>query len=596
MLMQARVRDLAAFAERHPEVPTLAEASQSSVWAWRFVGALGQRLTTGRIDSLLSVVADAPDPPAFAAATVTAAAGLIEEGRLDEAVARLETALARDDAEPVDHAWLEVQHARVCADVGRVDEARASAARLQLIRRTHANDVTATAIGGVAAQLLFNTAAWGQTDFGGVITSSDTTAAWWRSQTISRGLSGLAERSFESWGRDRSLRLGGSDEANDQLLAASLTANLAGDHSNWRYLSGLLGRDALLRLDRDADAEAAQYGLSTLRFAGDEAALKLAVRRLVDDGPATAVRLAASDVRLDLSTRTTAAADLALLEQGGDVLDEATADRSVTWLLTALNDWTQFVARSTPAYLFVPRFINTLAAVVPAASPAGMQAVVAHIIALPAQPDQFLATSWARVVGSLPSEVWDQDTALCLGERADAHHAVLRRRSQEVAAQYDPSAREVLLEEARAGSLDALSALGDVRSLSSDVVGPIVQVLAAQARTTVRNAKEGSFATGGHDVGRALALLNLWHEADADWEALLTLLEEETVVGNDKRGALRVLASNPARLPEPVRERLQTGVVAVVGRPPAQHVSMFGEERDATGGGCRSCGRARRPR
>jgi hypothetical protein len=582
MLMQARLRDLAEFASRHPEVPSLAEASQSSAWSWRFVGALGQRLSTGGIDGLLSVVADAPDPPAFAASTATAASGLMEEGRADEAIALIEAALARDDAEPVDHAWLMVQHARACAEVGRLTEAREAAVDVQAIRLTHADDITATAIGGVAAELLFDTSAWGEADLADVITSSDTTAAWWRSQTISRGLSALADRTFKSWARDKSITLGGSDDANDQLLAAALTASLVGDQSNWRYVCGLLGRDTLLRLGRDADPETALHGLATLRLAGDEKALKLAVRRLIVDGPATAVTLAAAEVRLDISTRTTGPADLALLEEGGDLLDEVTADRSVTWLLAAIDDPSPFAARTSASYLLIRRLVDTLAAVVLAAPNDARRAVIDRLLVLPAQSDQLLATSWARVAYSLPVEAWDEEAGLAIGQRADVHHTVLRIPLLSVAARFDPHLRYFLVEEARTGSLGTLAALGDVRSLPNDVVQSIIEGLAEQAEVRVRNAHEGAFGMGGDDVARALALLNVWHQAVANWDPLLQLLEDGAVAGNDKQGALRVLASLEQNLPQHIRVRLQGISMTIAHQPLPAEAALFGEP-DATG-------------
>jgi hypothetical protein len=139
----------------------------------------------------------------------------------------------------------------------------------------------------------------------------------------------LADRTYKDWARDTARTLGGSDTANDQLLAASLSANYLGDHGAWRHSSGLLGQDILMRLDRHAGPEEARRGLETLRLAGDEGHLRLAVRRLAADGPAAAVTLAAG-VHLDKSTRTTGRADLALLQHGGDLLDVATADQAVT--------------------------------------------------------------------------------------------------------------------------------------------------------------------------------------------------------------------------------------------------------------------------
>ncbi len=588
LLVQVRVRDLAAFADKHADVPALHEAGTSPKWPWRFVGALGHRLTTGEVDVLLEMVDDAPDAATRAAATVTAAAGLVEDGRADEAIELLEATLDRDEAEPVDHAWLIVQHARACAEIGRLDEARAAAVDVQKIRMTHPDDVTATALAGVAAVLLFETSAWGDQDLEGTIKGGDTAAAWWRAQTVSHALGAMARRTFKAWARDTAMTLGGADVPNDQLVAASLIANHAGDHGGWRHLSGLLGQNTLLQLDRHADPEEARRGLTTLRLAGANDALKLAVRRLAADGPAAAVTLAAADVRLEASTRTTGPTNLALLQGGGDVLDGATADRSVTWLLAALDDSSAFTARTTPSYLLAPQLVDTLAAVVPAASPDLQRAVLDHLEELPAQEDQMTATSWARVQDALPDDAWDEPAALRTGQRADAHHWSLRLPLLGVAARFDPAARAGLLKEARSGSLNALAALGDVRKLSPEVVSSLIHRLAELVSQQIRDAqgRDGrarSYGFGGHDYGQDLALLNVWHPTAANWDPLLDLLEDDAVIGEHKRGAFHLLAALADRVPHELRARLEAIAVAVAQRPPDERWFPFGNKGDARG-------------
>ena len=148
---------------------------------------------------------------------------------------------------------------------------------------------------------------------------------------------------------------------------------------------------------------------------GDEGALKLAVQHLVADGPASAVTLAAADVRLD-ATRTTAPSGLALLQHGGDLLDEETADRTVDWLLAALKDPTSFVKRTSALYVVELRLVETLAAL--AAHPNAQKVLVDHVIALSGQQDQMMAISWARVVRALPDEAWNAETARSAGQKA----------------------------------------------------------------------------------------------------------------------------------------------------------------------------------
>lgn len=250
LLVQARLRDLWEAHDKYEEVPTIEDASRSDDWNWRLVGALGRRVTADEHEALVAVVEDAPDSARRAAATVAAAATLLEKGLADEALTLLDAALARDDADPVDYAWLSVQNARACREVGRRDEARDLAASVQVISVTHRGDLTATALAGVAASMLFDTSAWELQDLASAITGADTTAAWWRAQTTSRALTALTERTFYAWALDTTVRIAASDVANDQLLSAALTASFLGDHGAWRHLTSLLGCDGLLRTER----------------------------------------------------------------------------------------------------------------------------------------------------------------------------------------------------------------------------------------------------------------------------------------------------------------------------------------------------------
>jgi tetratricopeptide (TPR) repeat protein len=172
MLMQARLNDLDRFAQEHQDVPALRDADESSDWRWRLARALGDRLTTSRPDALIAVVDDAPSPWTQAAATVAAAAALIELAQPEEALELLNATLDRDDAEPVDRAWLLMQRARASAEIGHLEEARADALCVVGIRNVAPHDATATALAGAAANLLFNTSGWGSRDLEQAITGS----------------------------------------------------------------------------------------------------------------------------------------------------------------------------------------------------------------------------------------------------------------------------------------------------------------------------------------------------------------------------------------------------------------------------------------
>lgn len=576
LLTEARLAALQHFAMKHANVPTLADAVQSPVWGWRLVGALGHRLSTGELSQLQALLDEgSADATERAALTVVVAAELMEAGRVDEAVPVLEDELGRDEAEPVDHAWLRLQHARACVEVGRLNDARDDAAFVQRLRITHPDDITATAIAGVAAMIVFNTTPWMERNIASVVQGADTAAAWWRTQTVAGALSAFADRTFETWSHDASIHIGGGDQVNDELLAAALTANYLGDHGAWRQLYALLGQDKLVRLNRDSDPADARAGVNSLRIAGDDKALKLAVRQLTDDGPATAITITATDIDLDQSTHTTSQTNLLLLQHGGDLVDATVAERTVKWLLATHRNPSAFLSRTTPSYLAGLQLIDTLAGVVPAAPPELQKAVIKYLIELPAQADQAYATSWARVAEALPADAWGEDAMRPLASRSGDHWA-LHMTIQGLAARYDPDVRATLLAEAEAGSLDALGELRSTDGLSDDAIARLIEQLSDQVTHQVSEAHAGRYGYGGPDVGRTLVILNVWHPEQANWEPVFSLLPDPGVAPDHKHGALHALANLTDRLSEEVRTRVAAIARSLSATPPSVILGWFG--------------------
>jgi Domain of unknown function (DUF4365) len=583
LLTEARLAALQHFAMKHADVSTLADAVHSPDWGWRLVGALGHRLSTGELSQLQALLdEDTTDATGRAALTVVVAAELMEAGRVDEALPVLEDELGRDEAEPVDHAWLRLQHARACVEVGRLNDARDDAAFVQRLRITHPDDITATAIAGVAAMIVFNTTPWMERNVASVVQGADTTAAWWQTQTVAGALSAFADRTFETWSHDASIQIGGGDQVNDELLAAALTANYLGDHGAWRQLYALLGQDKLVRLNRNSDPADASAGVNSLRMAGDDKALKLAVRQLAADGPATAITITAADIDLDRSTHTTGQTDLLLLQYGGDLVDAAVAERTIKWLLATLRNPSAFLSRTTPSYLIGLQLIDTLAGVVPATPPEVQQAVIKYLIELPTQTDQAHATSWARVAEALPPDAWGEGAMRPLTSRSGDHWA-LHMTIQGLAARYDPDVRATLLAEAEAGSLDALGGLRSTDGLSDDAISRLIEQLSDQVTQQVSEAHAGHYGYGGQDVGRTLVVLNVWHPEQANWEPVFTLLSDLAVAPDHKHGALHVLASLTGRLSEEVRTRVAPIARSLSAAPPSVITSWLGPHHSVGG-------------
>jgi hypothetical protein len=77
--------------------------------------------------------------------------------------------------------------------------------------------------------------------------------------------------------------------------------------------------------------------LHVLRLAGDEKALRQAVEALLEDGPMAAVQDELAQTQLHKATRSNAAASLALVRFGGDVLATDHAVAFIDWLPATLS-------------------------------------------------------------------------------------------------------------------------------------------------------------------------------------------------------------------------------------------------------------------
>jgi predicted hotdog family 3-hydroxylacyl-ACP dehydratase len=583
LLVQVRIRDYQRFAAAHTKVPSLDRAARSRSWRWRLVGAFGKWLLEEDSGDLVDLIDSAPDSAARSAATVASACALLEQGQINAAITAIEKALAAAGNRSVDEAWLRIQHARCCAELGRLVEARDAALAVQSIRPDAARDVTAAALLGAAATLIFNTSGWGAKNLDEVITVGDTAAVWWRSQVTRWGLDGLAERDFKDWSRDTSITVGAVDKVAKEFESGALLASHSADQGGWRHLRALRGQSELLQLDRTADPEHAYLGLRQLLQAGDTASLKLAVRHLIADGPATAVTQLGADLRLGEATRTTALAELTVIEQGGSMLDTKAADRVVRWILATLGDPTPYAQRISASFVVNWQLLDSLAGVITAAGLRAQRQVIRHIIDMPPEPEQVFATAWRRVLKKLPNRAWTEELALQAKPRPREHHLTLRIGLLGIAARYDAGARRSLQERARRGSLDALSCLGNVTDLPPRVSHALIEQMARQVEKQIADAHKGTFGMGTHDVPEVLVLLNAWHPQQAQWRPILAQLSDPVVAIESKQRALVVLANLADRLPEQVREELRPIAAALCREEIGGRVNPFEPDDDLVG-------------
>ena len=576
LLAQGRVRDLGIFAERHDAVPSLEEAGSSTDWRWRFVAALGRLLIDGDQSALAARIDDAPNPQSRAAACVVTACALMDAERHADAAALLSA--QPDDAGPVDWAWIQTQLARARAEIADVTTARQNAAAALRNLVGDPDDITASAIRAAAAQLLFQTAPWGEGQLEELITANDTAVSWWRTQMLSSGFSAAADRDFRQWADDQARRIVFEDRVNNQLLAAMLSAHLTGEQGAWRRFGSLLARDTLIIQHARGDTSRQTAAVDELRRSGDEQWLQLAVRRLWAIGPLGPLTEAAQRVQPGSWTHTTAQANLALWQEAGDVMDEATATDAARYCLGVLTDESGFVARTTPPFHVAYYTLKALAGLLDAADDVLHRDLVAFLVGLPPVTDQLTAQGLARVVPRL------RVTALAPGDRAAWRQAAVSQPSQQVAAEMlglladDEAARELLLARIAEGDNDALAAL-DVRQLDTEIVGRLTADDAQLLDATIAQAQRGVLEVSrARDPASRLAILGVYFPDVVPWDALLRYLGDAHVPSEHKRMACLALAQHAGRLPESLRAELRELLPQLTGTIAADNVfgSPFG--------------------
>jgi hypothetical protein len=556
LLAQGRVRRFEAFADRHDAVPGLEAAGSSNDWRWRFVAALGRLFTQGDRNAVAATITDAPNPAGRAAACVVTACALMDAERHADAVVVLSE--QTDAAHPVDWAWILTQRARARAEIGEVAPARQDAAAALRALVGDRDDLTASAIGAAAAELLFQTAPWGEAPLDELITANDTAVSWWRTQTLSSGFRAAADRSFRQWADDRASRIDFEDTVNDRLFAALVSADLTGEQGTWRAIGSLLARDTLMVQHARGDASRLTDALDELRRSGDDKSLALAARRLWAVGPLGSLAAAARRVQPGSWSHTTARANLALWQHAGDVLDEATASDAARYCLDVVTDDAAFVSRTTPSFRVVPSTLDALGGLLGAADDAFHRDLARIIAGLPSVTDQLEARGWARVAAGLRATVlataedhaaWRQAAASQPDRRLAA--AILG-----LLTDHDEAARELLAIRIAAGDNDALAVLGDVGQLDPEVAECLMSEDAELLDATIAQAREGVHPIWTRDPAARLTILGVHFPEGARWDALLGYLGHAHVPGDRKRTACLALARHADRLPEPVRAGL----------------------------------------
>jgi hypothetical protein len=554
LLLQCRVRDLEEFNKRHKTVPTIEQAATKRDWRWKFFAALAPAVLRGDHSQLAKCIKATNKQERRAAATVALAGWLMEEEAHDHAISLLEK--FGDRAGPVDHAWVLSQLARSQAEIGKIDDARQNAVlALQSIAVATGEDATASAIRAAAASLLYYTADIRGGDLAEAVSASDHAVGWWRTQVQAWGLSDNLDRTFRKTMHDQSKRFGFEESGHNRLYSSILTSIFSGDHGAWSNATRLLSYNTLTSGSGTPPEIAG--AIDDLRRCGARSALILATKYAWSWEPAEAVQGALQRVAALQWCHTSASSSMALIQHGGDLATASEADLFTQSLLTIVRDPSKFVARVSPSFTVQAYVLDALEGVAASCSPETQTGIAQHLADLPITTDVATSNGYMRIAARLERLKVGADLAGAILASAQ-RQTDLRLSAQllRIVSDFD-AARDVLLQRAKGGDWDALSALGDVRTLTTAEATSLAAKDAVRIRQIMEDAEAGSFALWSHDSACSAAILGAWFNDAVDWQLLVQFIKHPHVAGEHKRNCCFALAQNIDRLPQSALELLR---------------------------------------
>ncbi|MYV40192.1 DUF4365 domain-containing protein [Streptomyces sp. SID1328] len=617
LVTQGRVQDLKWYIEKGSN-PQLAGAdSRSRLWEWRFFSAYHDAVVDSNFQPLLDLARDAcPAPPTpgerkrkpeqthrIAASVVTGAAFLTATERLEEAEALLEA--AGEDLLPIDQAWVLIHRAIVMSEQGDLDTSRRLAAEAQRSVALDLDDVTATAIGASAADFLFRTSGLEAKDLGATMTAVDTAASWWRSQTVAWALEEHEEKAFRAWGECEDPGTWPSEEAQNRLLSAWLSASLAGtrgpaaaalaQHARHEVIQheAAWRNDAAVELSvqhsqpgqvpTGPHARGLEDTLDELRRYGCTKTLQIAVQRLWAAGPASPVQAAVQRSVTAPWTHTNAPTKLALLRHAGDLLPPELADQAGRHCLALLADPAPFAQRVRPTFSIDHYAHRALWRVLPAATDA-FHAEAADMLLriLPDRPGEPAETDLINLATLLrPSAVAAFSDHLRAAATGHSNPSMSAALLGVLIASGDSTAEAELLRRTEAGDIDAIGEVRSPADLSPSAGQRVIDLAETHCQQQLDDAHQNSWGLGGWDWARLLALCNFFFPEHARWDSVIDIVLDPQVAQEHKAGAVRALTTRADQLPAPAATRLRAGFET--GLPRIRGVAgLIGEAGDLT--------------
>ena len=578
LLARGRFHDLVRLAEKHDSVPDPRQPYSGWDWGWHFVTAIWEWAITDAVGKLEAVFAEARSPEEAAASGVVLACALHRVERCDRALEVLDGLVDGDDLSPVDHGWVLVQRARFRAEIGDFDGTRLDAISAQRCFLGDRNDITASALAAAAAWQLYAAAwlvgpgDWAAMDeeFNELVAAGDTAVSWWRAQTLSWGLDKMEKSRFEAWADPFPRYLVRWERPKTQyLFAAELSADITGEHNRWKHAGALYGRQRLVDAassDGDDGSRLSELfeGLSALRRSGDDKSLQRAIRQLCYDGPIGPVVEVVNNIRPTGWTHTTADSNFTALAGAGDLIREPAATELACWSAGLVDHPTELNERLRPSKTVPMAALEAVTGLLPAVGERAHTAAARLIAGLPDPPPQMTPQQVCSAIRRLDHDKVDAPARQALWEKAREQQGWIAVTTLGwLAANGHPQAGTEAISRAVAGDLHAIEATADLPSLDPGDAKAIIAFLADAADRNLADARKGSYGGDRIDAAYWLARLGLEFSDYARWDKALELLMDPYVAGHDKVDACMLIAREPDKLPEDVRDALAAGTASI---------------------------------
>ena len=573
LLAQGRFRYLKGLSDKHPSVPDPQQRFAGREWGWRFVAAVWHWATTDSVEQLEEALAEARTAPEEAASGVLLACALHRNERSDRALEVLDGLADGDRLLPADHGWVLVQRARFRTETGDLAGAQADAAEAQRCFAGDQDDVTVSALAAAAAWQMYSAAFmagpdfenWDR-DFEALISAADTAVSWWRAQTLAAGLASVETSRFEAWADPYVRYLFKWDgTTSPHLFSAEFTADIAGEHSQWKYAHALYGRYQITGAANSAD-EATELGegLNALRRSGEYQSLKQAIRRLRYGGPLGSLAVMVNSIPVGGWTHTTADSNFAALARAGDLVEEPAATELACWSASVLENPSELNDTLKPSRTVPMAAMEAVAGLLHAAAQPAHSQVARIIAAIPDPSSHITPQCVAEAICALNYSKVDDHGRQALWEkvRAEQETAGLAALRWFIANNY-PGAETEAISRTVSGDLRALEAVADLAALVPSEATAISELLAEAATQNLADARRGAHGGDRVDAAYWLVRMNAAHPHLDRWGEALDLLFDPATAGHDKIPACLHIAENPGSIPERVRDTLANNIASI---------------------------------